>query len=234
VSAVDAPQASRFARYRLLAAVAVTSGPLFFLVLPALLFPQPHETPAENLAAYAEEAAARQYIPLLLQLVGAVWLVAVALGILHVLLQRRRAIAVGYAGAAALLIGAFSAMTAIGMELAQIRVVHLDEDTAAMVDVALAIQEGAVFGTFLFATLLGVFLGMLVLAAGLWQAGVIPPWPLLLFLVPIAVAFLPLPGRGNEIGALVVLLVPLLWISIALGRTATAAELSAEAGSPTG
>jgi hypothetical protein len=226
----DAPGRSRAARYRLLAAVALTAGPLFFLVLPGVFFPQPHETPAESLAAQAEDAAARQYVPLLLQLAGAVWFVPAALGVAHVLLQRRRAIVVGLVGAAALLLGAFSAMTVLGMELAQTRVLHLDEDATAMVGVALAIQEGAVFGVFLLATLLGVFLGMLVLTAALWRAGVIPPWPLLFFLAPVVVAFLPLPGRGNEIGALLVLLVPLLWISWALARTATAAEPSAEAG----
>lgn len=96
-------------------------------------------------------------------MLGSVFFVAAALGIGHELLRRGRAVVLVLVAAAVTLVGAFSALPLLGMELAQVRVLHVGEDTAAMVDLAVAIQEGALFETLLTLALLGLFAGTLLL-----------------------------------------------------------------------
>jgi hypothetical protein len=208
--------------YRIVAALGVTLGPMFIFVLPTFLDPHPYESPAEGLAAMADTPAAVVYGGFALQLLGAVFVVPAVFGIVYVLLRRRKAVRLGHVGAGLALIGSFSAMATIGMELAQARVLYVGEDRQAMVDLAVAIQSGAVFGSLLFATLVGLFVGMSLLVVCLWRAGVVPVWPLAWFVVPIALGLAPLPGGLTAVLVPITLLVPFVWISWAMLRTSEA------------
>jgi hypothetical protein len=202
----------------LMAALGLTLGPLCFLVLPVLMEPGSYETPAAALAAAAEQPALLVYGALLVQLLGAVLILPAIGGIVHVLRRRQRAVRLGYVSGGLALLGAFSAMTLIGMELAQARILEVGEDQRAMVDLALAIQDGAVFGTFLITALLGLFGGVVGFLVSLWRARVVPVWTLASFAVPVAVGLLPLPGELGQPLVALALMVPFVWASWLLLR----------------
>jgi hypothetical protein len=181
--------------YKLLGTIGVIFGPLLFMPLPSILFPPPYETPAENFRALAGADSGGIMIPLSMQLLGAALIVPGALGMVHLLLIRRRAVLLGHIGGSLAVLGAFSAMVILGMEMAQQFLLVQGPDKEAMISLALELNESAVFGIFLFTALIGIFLGLLILVISLTVARFIPVWLPAMFLLPLAIGLLPLQSQ---------------------------------------
>jgi hypothetical protein len=198
--------------YKLLGTIGVVFGPLLFMPLPSILFPPPYETPAENFRALAGADSGGIMIPLLMQLLGAALIVPGALGMVHLLLSRRRVILPGHIGGGLAVLGAFSAMVMLGIEMAQNFLLLQGRDKEAMISLALALNESAVFGIFLFTALIGIFLGLLILVISLTVARFIPVWLPAMFLLPLAIGLLPLQIQFAGLANAAALAAPFVWI----------------------
>lgn len=175
---------------RALAAACLALSPLLLMLLPAVLAPAAGYTSAEEqLFALADGPA--PYGWLLAQAVGAVLLVPAAVVVLGAALHRRRGVVFGVLGAVAATSAAFALVLLLGMELGQAFLLQTAADTEAAVRSALALQEWGFFSLLLGVGLAGTFLSGPLLAVTLWRARVSPALLPALFVVPVAIGFLP-------------------------------------------
>jgi hypothetical protein len=215
-----------------LAAVAVVLGPLFLFVLPGLFIARPAEDAAAQFTAIAEDPSSLDMIGFLSQVLGASLLVPAVIGMVYLLIVRRRGNILGHVAGALALIGALSILVAVGIEIAQTHLLTHGDNTPDMVELALSINESTVFVSFLLTGLLGVFVGSLLLIIALWRARFVPLWILGLFVVPIVIA-IALPGRLGEIAGFVAFLVPFGWISwLMLAKPERGIEVAEEEPAP--
>ncbi len=205
--------------YRWLAVFGVASWALFFFLLPSTLYPNDYETAEEQFQALAANPEDRHgYNALSLQVIGAVLIIPGVLGMVHVLLLKRRSVILGHLGAALALAGALAVLVAIGIEFAQLFLFSQEIDGQQKVNLALALNNSSLMGVFLGTGLLGIFGGKLLLLISFLWARVIPIWAVLPFALPFLIGLLPLsPAIANLIGGIGVL-IPFLWMAWSMLR----------------
>lgn len=196
---------------RWLAAAGFALAPLLLWVLPSLLARAEYANPEEQFRAFA--SGPPRYGLFLLQAAGAACLVPASLGVLALLRVRRRGVRLGYLGAVLSLATAILGLLLIGAELTQVFVVTYGDDTDAMVDLALAINQWTLFTVLLFGTILGFLLSPPLLALGLWRAKIVPFAAVALFLLPAAAGILPVDGLPGRLLLAVCLLAPSGWVA---------------------
>jgi hypothetical protein len=216
---------------RRLAAAGLVGVPLLVLVLPALLsWGADHATPEEQFTAMA--GAPATYGPLFLQAAGAVCLLAASLGVLGVVLARGRGIVLGWL---TLVLGAVSTcalLLALGAEMAVATILGNATDVGAAVATALTVNSSTVFVSFLWTGLAGVFLVLPLAALALWRSGVVPVVVAVLFLLPVAIGFVPLPSEVANLAPSLALLLPTGWMAIRLVTTRPSASRRAPVPAP--
>ena len=201
---------------RWLTALALPLVPFLLLLLPALLL---DPTAQYSTAREQAEALAGQPFPywsLGVQAAGGVLLLPAALGVLALVRRRRRGVVLGSVGAALGVSGAIALLLLLGIELAMGFLV--EDGSPAAVDASLAIGEWTVFGALLVVGLAAPFLALPVLAWALWRSRVVPVVVPLLFLVPLALGFVPLPDAVANVLPTVAMLVPAVWMGARLVR----------------
>lgn len=158
------------------AAVSLIAAPL--LGLPtSQIWPDNPIDPADRLGVIAENSG-RYVAANLMTVLMIVLFVPAILGLVHLLRGRKPRLShVGGALAGLGIVGwsGVTALTSIEVEMAKAA------DRAAMVDLAERFQSSVGPAVFLVMFLLGLFVGLIVLAIGLWRAGLVRAW------VPIAV-----------------------------------------------
>jgi hypothetical protein len=200
---------------RLMAAVGVIGVPLLILVLPPLLsWGVDYPSPRAQFEAMAQEPAS--YDELLLQAGGAVCLLLACLGVLGAVARRGRGIVLGWVGFVIGGAGAVSLLLALGAELAVAFLLAAATDKAAMVNLALALNDWVLFATFLWTGLAGVFLALPIMALALWRGQFVSVVVPALFLVPVVLGFVPLPGEAANLVPSFALLIPSVWMAVRL------------------
>lgn len=205
---------------RWLAAGGVLLAPLLVLVLPQLVFATDYSSAEEQFRAIANGRT--MYGGLLIQIAGAICLVPAVLGTAGVVLRRGRGTTLGLIGVVIGLGVTFAMLLVLGIELAQHFIASVGRDKEAAIALALALNEWPVFGALLITALIGLFLTLLISALALWRACVVPVVVPALFLLPLLVVFIPLPGLAAVVVPTLCLLVPCLWMSVQLARTGEA------------
>lgn len=161
---------------RRVAGASLIGAPL--LGLPtSQIWPDTPIDPPGRLAVIADHSGAYLAANLLTVLMIVLFVPAL-LGMVHLL--RNRKATLGHVGGGLALLGivGWSGTTAVGLvELEMAKA----PDRAAMVGLAERFQSSVGTGLFLAMFLLGIFVGLIVLAVGLWRAGIAPGW------VPLAV-----------------------------------------------
>ncbi len=215
---------------RWLGAVGITVAPLGLFVLPGLLHPEPYETAEEQFAAIAEGGGG-EYLALGLQLFGSAFLLAAALGIGGCAIARGRGRALGAIGLATGTVASVALLVVMGFELAMLTILTSAGDTDAAVAQTVGLSQEPAYGIPLLIGLVGFFLTLPLLALALWRSRVVPLVVPLLFLLPVLVAFVPLPVDTTVLGG-VLMVLPCVWMSVRLARGAVAKASAAAATSP--
>lgn len=208
----------RFDTLRWVGAVGVTLAPLSIFIIPAFIYSGSGETPEEQFRGMAD-GSTDGYPGLVLQICGAVFLMAAALGIGGFTIARGRGRTLGSIGLITGMLTGVSLLVALGFETAVYGVLvasTLDEDSA----VALA---GELFASSAYLLPLAVGLGGLVvtlvmLAFALWRSRVVPIVVPLLFALPLLGNFVPLPVSVSALVASALLLAPCVWMSVQVIR----------------
>ena len=147
----------------------------------------------------------------LLIIFSSVLFVPALMGILDVV--RNRSVALVHIGVGLMLIGVIGHAVWAGFQFVLLMLVQSDIERAQLIA---ALEGGgpptAGFVVVLVMFLVGFFLGMLVLAAGLWRSRIVPKWvPLGLVLIAVS-DFVPVPG-GPVVGAVVSFLANILLVA---------------------
>lgn len=127
----------------------------------------------ERLAIVSEYSArflAGNLLAVLLQIL----LVPALLGLLHLI--RGRGVVLGHIGGGLALIGVFGYMGILATEFVVLQMVGEGAERAQMIALAERVYGSVGFGVFLIMFLFGLLVGLIILAAGLWRARIIPPW----------------------------------------------------------
>lgn len=209
---------------RWVGAVGITLAPLGLFVIPNIMYPEPYETAEEQMRAMTEGAGGG-YPALLAQLGGAVFLLVAALGTGGYTITRGRGRTLGAIG---LIVGVISAMVllvVLGFELAMLTVLLSSTDREAAIALNLTLSTGPGYIVILLAGLVGFFLTLPLLACALWRSRVVPIVVPLLFVLPIAIGFVPLPF-DTTLTAGLLLLAPCVWMAVQLIRGTSAALLT--------
>lgn len=204
--------------HRWLAAIGIVAGPFLILVLGELLKVADYESAEVQFRAIATQPTGMEYAWLLMQVLGAILLIPAAIGIMRIVMQRRRGLTLGYLGGAFMLLAALGGLVALGMELAQFFALINGADKDAMVQLALAINAWPLFGAFLMAFLAGFPIGLLLAIIAFMRTRLLPVWALALLLVPVVAGLLPLPGGLGADLALVSLMALPIWMAWAMLR----------------
>ena len=203
---------------RWVGAVGITLAPLAVFLVPQLMYPQNFETPADQFEAIAEGSVGG-YAGQVVQICGAVALMAAALGIGGLTIARRRGRTLGILGLVTGAVAAISILVVLGFETA-VAVVLISSSMATDAAVALAVElySSPAFTVPLLVGLGGFMVALLILAFALWRSRVVPIVVPLLFLLPLLVTFIPLPATASALVPNLLMLVPCLWISVQLIR----------------
>jgi len=200
---------------RFMAAVGVIGVPLLILVLPALLsLGVDYTSPKSQFEAMAQEPAS--YGELLLQAGGAISLLMACLGVLGAVAGMGRGLVLGWVGFVIGVVGAVSLLVALGAELAVAFLLAAATDKAAMVNLALALNDWVLFAIFLWTGLAGVFLALPIMALALWRGRFVSAVVPALFLVPVVIGFVPLPEEAANLVPSFALLIPSVWMAVGL------------------
>ena len=160
---------------RRVSGVALIIAPLVGLAA-SQIWPDNPPNPAARLAGIAEESGRHRAANLLTVLAIVLFLAAI-LAMLHLLRERKPRFA--HVGGALALVGIVGWSGTTGITTIESEMANAP-DRAAMVALAERIQSSVGAGVFLAMFLLGLFIGLIVLAVGLWRARVAPFWmPLL-------------------------------------------------------
>jgi MFS family permease len=151
---------------------------------------------AEQLAAIADNQEAF-VIGTIVGIVALVLLLPAVLGLLHLL--RDRAVALGHLGGALALVGivGLAALQGVGLVLAE--TVTGDGEREQMVSLVERVEDSTGFIVVLLMFLVGLNIGLILLAAALWRARVAPAWVTLALAASVIVLFL---GSDKVLGAI--------------------------------
>jgi hypothetical protein len=164
---------------RTLAGIALIAAPLLFLLGSAI-----DPAWAEDTDEYLSEVAADKGLYLLagiLNLVGALLLIPGLLGVIHLL--RRRRVTVGQIGAALVMIGAVAIASTYVINVIEIVGTGDEFDRGQLVSLLDETEESGEAAPVFVMFLLGLVLGSILLAIGLWRQKAVPVWvPIVLVL----------------------------------------------------
>lgn len=200
--------------------VGIVLAPLGLFVIPGLLHPEPYETLEAQSAAIAEGAGG-EYLALLSQLSASALLMAAALGIGGCTIVRGRGRTLGAIGLTTGMVAAVAILVVMGYELAMMTVLLSATDKGAAVAQVVSLSKAPAFAVPLLIGLVGFFVTLPLLAFALWRSRVVPIIVPLLFVLPVAIGFVPLPVDTTVLGG-VLMLLPCLWMSVQLLRGALA------------
>lgn len=206
--------------YRTFVFCGVSLWALFIFLIPSSMMPSDFESAEEQFtwaASNVSSAAATNAFSL--QILGAVLVIPAAMGIVYCLQQQKRGVLLGQIGAGIALLGSIGCLVVLGMELAQFFVLFYEADQALMIELALAINNSAIFGLFLGVGLGGVFLGNTLLVISLLWARVIRWWALLFLLLPVVFGMLPIPAFAADVLSNLTVVALFAWIALSMLRT---------------
>jgi hypothetical protein len=168
---------------RTLAGIALIAAPLLFLLGSAI-----DPAWAEDTDEYLSEVAADKGLYLLagiLNLIGALLLIPGLFGVIHLL--RRRRVTVGQIGAALVMIGAVAIASTYVISVIEIVGTGDEFDRGQVVSLLDDAEESGEAAPLLVMFLLGLVLGSILLAIGLWRQKAVPVWvPIVLVLSSVA------------------------------------------------
>jgi Domain of unknown function (DUF4386) len=168
---------------RTLAGIALIAAPLLFLLGTAI-----DPAWADDTDEYLSEVAADKGLYLLagiLNLVAALLLIAGLLGVIHLL--RRRRVTVGQIGAALVMIGAVAIASTYVINVFEIVGTGDEFDRGQLVSLLDETEESGEAAPVFVMFLLGLVLGSILLAIGLWRQKAVPVWvPIVLVLSSVA------------------------------------------------
>ena len=220
------PVLDRTARWT--TAVGLVLVPLLFLLLPSLLPGAEFTSPEEQYRAFA--AGLDMTAGFALQVSGSVALLLTAAAGLVVLAPRRRGAVVGAVAAVLGAAGSIVLLLLLGVELAGRHVLTTLDDVDLAVATMVDLSESSTYAVLLLGGLLAILLFPPVLALGLWRARIVPLALPLLFLLPLAVGFLPLPAALAEVLPTALLVLTCAWAALLLVRARAAGPAAAPAG----
>jgi Domain of unknown function (DUF4386) len=168
---------------RTFAGLALIAAPVLFLVGTAV-----DPAWADDTEEYLNEVAADKGLYLLagiLNLVGALLLIAGLLGVIHLL--RRRRVTVGQIGAALVMIGAVAIASTYTISVIELVGSGDEFDRGQVVRLLDDAEESGEAAPIFVMFLLGLVLGSILLAIGLWRQKAVPVWvPIVLVLSSLA------------------------------------------------
>jgi hypothetical protein len=212
---------------RWVGAIGITLAPLCIFVIPGLMYSGTFETNEQQFRAIAEGSHGG-YEGQLSQIFGAVFVMAAALGIGGFVITRGRGRTLGVIGLITGMVGAIALLLVLGFESAVLIALKSATDTDASVSLAVALFNEPVFLILLLVGLGGYSLALPILAFALWRSRVLPIIVPLLFLLPPLFSLVPLfAGVPYMILSLLVLL-PCVWATIHLIRTAPMTNAASE------
>ncbi|MFE5672743.1 hypothetical protein ACFQ58_14170 [Agromyces sp. NPDC056523] len=200
---------------RWMGAVGIVLAPFGLFVLPNLMHPVTPSTAEEQFTAIAEGGGAGEFIALMSQVGGAIFLLVAALAIGSYVIARRRGQTLGAIG---LIIGAVAAIAmllVLGFELAMLPILISATDTDAAVALVVDLSAGPAFAIPLMIGLVGFYFTLPLLALALWRTGLVPIIVSLLFVLPLLIGIIPLPFDVAILTGLL-LLAPCLWMAVRL------------------
>ena len=179
------------------------------LVLGAALLLHPGEGEAGLVQTIADNPSRTEAASLLI-IASSVLFVPALMGILN--LVRDRGVALVHIGVGLALIGVIGHAVWSGF---QVVLAGLTQSSLDQAQLAAAVEGGgpppAGFIAIMLMFLVGFFLGLLLLAAGLWRSGIVPKWvPLGIVLLAVS-DFVPVPG-GPIVGAIASFLATMLFV----------------------
>lgn len=180
--------------YRVMIFCGISLWALFIFLLPSYFLPSNFESAEEQFTWLSSNGSYTMTWGFIVQIVGAALVIPTAIGIVYCLNQQKRGVILGHIGAGIAIIGSICALVVLGMELSQYYVLFFEADRALMIELALAINNSALFGLFLGVGLGGIFLGNVLMMISLLWAKVIRWWILALLVVPIVSGVLPVPA----------------------------------------
>lgn len=151
------------------------------------------------------------------------------LGLVHLL--RHRAVALGHIGGALVLVGIVGYTAVLATELVLLQIAQTAADRGQMVALAERIYASVGFGIFLLMFLVGLLLGLIVLAVALWRARIVPLW--IAGVIALA-SVLDMVGSTSAVAVVIVwvlLLIGLGWVGLKVLRMSDAGW--AQASTPT-
>jgi hypothetical protein len=180
---------------RTVAGTCLIAAPLAGLA-GTLIGPESETDAADQLAAIADNQDAF-VITTVIGMVALVLLLPAVLGLLHLL--RDRAVALGHLGGSLALVGivGLAALQGLGVVLAE--TVTGDAEREQMVELVERVEDNAGFIVVLLMFLVGLNLGLILLAAAPWRAQVAPAWVALAVVASVIVLFL---GTDKILGAI--------------------------------
>jgi uncharacterized protein DUF4386 len=168
---------------RTFAGIALIAAPVLFLVATAI-----DPAWADDTEEYLSEVAADRGLYLLagiLNLLGALLLIPGLLGVIHLL--RRRRVTVGQIGAALVMIGAVAIAGTYVISAIEVVGTGDEFDRTEVVRLLDEAEESGEAAPIFVMFLLGLVLGSILLAIGLWRQKAVPVWvPILLVLSSVA------------------------------------------------
>ena len=191
---------------RSVAGLSLMVAPLLGLV-GALFLPQSTGDLGTELATIAAHSG-RWLIGEFLTLLSFLLMMIAVLGIMRLL--RERSVALGHIGAALALLGLFFHGAIIGYALVEVPLVASGFERAQMVTFAERMYESPAF-IMILAPFIAFFLGLLILAIGLWRAKVAPLWVSMLIVAGLLSEFVGTDALSPEL-LFVLLLVGFGWL----------------------
>ncbi|MEV5070654.1 hypothetical protein MRBLMI12_002267 [Microbacterium sp. LMI12-1-1.1] len=214
---------------RWIGAIGIALAPFCIFVIPGLMYSGTFETNEEQFRAIAEGSHGG-YEGQVLQIFGAVFVMAAALGIGGFVIARGRGRTLGVIGLIIGMLGAITLLLVLGFESAVLIALKSATDTDAAVATAVALFNGPVFLILLMAGLGGYSLALPILALALWRSGVLPIIVPLLFLLPPLFSLIPFSADVPYIVLSLLVLLPCVWATVQLIRPVPVARVRRRAG----
>lgn len=198
-------------------AIGITLAPLCIFVIPGLMYSSTFETNEEQFRAITEGSHGG-YAGQVMQIFGAVFVMAAALGIGGFVIARGRGKALGVIGLTIGMLGAITLLVVLGFELAVLIALKSATDKEAAVAIAVSLFNEPVFLLLLLAGLGGYSLALPILALALWRSRMLPIIVPLLFLLPPLFSLVPLFAGLPYIVLSLLVLLPCVWTTVQLLR----------------
>jgi hypothetical protein len=200
---------------RWMGAAGIVLAPFGLFVLPNLMHPVTPTTAEEQFTVIAEEGGAGEYVALMSQVGGAVFLLVAALAIGSFVIARRRGRTLGAIGLIVGTVSAIAILLVLGFELAMQTILISATDVDAAVSLVVDLSTGPAFAIPITVGLVGFYLTLALLALALWRTGLVPIIVPPLFVLPLLINFIPLPF-DVAIATGLLLLAPCVWMAVRL------------------